>query len=371
MSEINSELIANIATSAINSYFTRNENSDVYIKKSEWDDYDIKYENDNPSNYSTDIYDDYEIYNSDIIYPLGSNLIYNIEYDNILISDLKIKIKLNNLEFSAENINKLLDINLCFRAGLSVINNLSMELNLLLAHILGKHQKEYDDFLEIPIIFLDLERNKFGNKYPLFLVKYLLTNIDVSNINDIANSGVIFSYRKYKTHNIDTYINTNIDTNIDSYKDCSGVSVQIQNTNYIFKNVDSKYNLNFNLICKIIIVKLIGHESFEDQISKIKLTLAGSQPIVWDYDQIMTYTIFGNTYYCVPLSPDIKSKKRLKKILLNKERGHGINFSGIDKIEISFEFFSRDFSCEIIGLSCLNLNISKYTCGMTGVLFVT
>lgn len=355
-----SEIIATSAKGAMNTYFMKSNIGEIYIPKSKWDDYDINY----PDNYDfdnsdNDIDDSYEIVNSDMIIPYRSEIEYEITYDYVLISDLRIKIKLNHYDIGNNYMNKLLHINLYFYVCGSIVSAFTMEINLLLANILEKNKKELDEFIELPIVFFDLEKNKFSNKFPLFLMDHSNIKIKIDNLDEIADNGIIITYKKY---NYKKLIITDI-INILEF-----VIIQIQFHSERFKNIGSIYRLPFNGICKMLIIKFFGINTLEDNIRRIKITLAeNSSPIIWDYDKIIRYNMYGNIYYCIPLSPEIQSKKGTKKLLSNKnENGYGINFSRIDQPKISFDYYYNNFYCDCLEITALNLNILRCLGGLAG-----
>lgn len=357
MSISGSEKIALTAKGAQNIWFTN-----AYVEKSTWDDqitdYCYNFENDTSSIYNDD---DYEIYESEpYLYKSNNRFCHIIKFDHVLISDLRIKIKLNQYYLEEKDKDKLLDLTLYFDTGGSCVNMLSMNNNLLLAHILGKKKKEYDTTIELPIIFFDMEKNYFDGKFPLFLARYHEIRIHVYDYADIIKNGVIFQYRRYKMNHVSN-----------TEKIClQSMIIQSQYTGRDdFRGIDAKYKLYFNHICKLLIINFFKINSLESGVLQVKLSLDGADPIIWDDDEIIKCTLFGNTYYIISLSPESKSKKSIWKLFSNKVAGYGINFSRIDRAEISFEFSSSAFHCEHIQVTALNLNIMRYFSGQVGTAY--
>lgn len=360
LAEYDSEAIVKISRGSMNNYF-KNSSGEIYIPKSEWDNYDLKYIEDSDLNKDDDISDDYEIIDSDILFPKNSEVRCDIRYEDILISDLKIKIKIDDYDKDLNN-NNLLNNKLLFYIGGSIVMELSMEINLLLAKLSEKNKKEYDDLIEIPVVLFDLQKNKL-KKFPLFLVNYQVVSIviKITDNDSIIKNGVIFSYRKYKCNKSNSAINiSSIEYPI----------IQTQNIQKILSNGCRQIKLdNLNSICQMLIIKLVDNNTFEDSIKKIILSLCDCDPIIWEDDEIIKYNICGNILYCIPLSPDIKSKKRMKKIFNNNENGYGINFSKIDKSILTFEFYCDNSYDYILSLTALNLNIIRIVGGAGCVVF--
>lgn len=313
---------------------------DIYLPKSKWDNYDIAYRDDITNNDSNDDYscDDYEVIKSNIIKPYSGHCYYLIEYDQSLISDLKMRIKLNQFTLEDNHKSAILNMELIFiiRHVNGIRYCLLMETNLILANILGKKIKHYDDIIEIPIIFFDMVKSEFKGKFPLFMMKngWLTLEIHLGNTVKNFSNGINFSYRKYP------YQDTTIKPNIFDPEVIQDVLIIDQ----IFMDVDDRYQLYWHGICKVLIIQFKEVNSYDNGIQRVKLSLNDSNPIIWEHDEIIKYKILGYTYYCIPLSPEIRSKKNIKKIFSNKVNGYGIN-SCVDNAEISFDYFSNDFSC--------------------------
>jgi len=373
-----SELSAQIAVGSISMYFKDKDKKyrEQYINRNDWNDFDMSgkidydYSDNCNDNDDTCLYDkdNYEIVRTDFIY---SNDDHEIRHEPVndlaVLSDLVMVIKRS--EIGDENINDILSrqIYLKLEIGGFDVMSLDMLMNLFLMKIFNRNIKEYDDYIEIPLILFDFNKNnKLTNrKLPLFTLTHHQVQIKIKGLNKSISSG--FKYCKYKVPLSKVYNNDRLLHSLETF------IIETQTLMYIKSDV---YKLSFNHPCKIILVKFLNScndDDYYDQdydfdkIKQIKLSLNGAKPIIWDNDEgeIMKFRICGQCIYAISLSPEFKSKKNIKKIFLGEECGYGINFSRIDNSFLSFDLY-ESISYTDVHISTFNVNIMRYMSGMCG-----
>ena len=70
--------------------------------------------------------------------------------------------------------------------------------------------------------------------------------------------------------------------------------------------------------------------------------------------------------YVISLSPELKSKKCIKKIFKGNEGGNGIGFTKIKKVDISFDYYDQKLVCDKVEINALGLNVVRFTGGICG-----
>lgn len=130
------------------------------------------------------------IVESDVILPENDIYTFTMENENVVVSDLFLIISHQDYDFDNFNI---LGSRIRLQIDNCIVYEIDMDVNLVMAKIVGKKIKQYDNIIEIPIIFFDLEKSLIYNKYPLF-------NTTTQNIKiflPLTNCSLSLKYKKY------------------------------------------------------------------------------------------------------------------------------------------------------------------------------
>ena len=135
------------------------------------------------------------------------------------------------------------------------------------------------------------------------------------------------------------------------------------------KQIDNLYKINFSLINKFLIIKIITDDYDLLNIQSINLYLNGTSPINFNIyqDEIHEMSLFDNKYIIISLSPSFKNISELQN---NLRRGninqYGIDMSRIDKTQLEINDISSNTDIDICSVY---INIVRVMSGMMGAAF--
>lgn len=375
-----------------------NARESTWIEKNNWDNFDICDEINHSEHLETNTFldesNEYEIINirervgNSSHHGKKNNVTYYIKSGPYIASNLTMKINRTDID-DMENIFYLFKF--C-RFQLLVSGMITFDLdfvtNLFLIKLLNRSIREYDDIIEIPLILFDLNKQNetYGSKLPSVdasdkcaLPIFLLHNDDVTlriiNYNKDIKMNLTYHCHKLNNNNLEKYSRTLLLHNLQKIYDstefwtieCQNYCTKISNT----INYSHGYEIKFKHICKLLFIrfdqddvnknKIYDSDLCCDFIKKISLSLNKTNTISWDNEdgEILMFRFLGNYVYVISLSPEFKSKKNIKKILLGEEHGIGINFSNIGTAILNMEFYTNANSVpyDNIHISVLNVNI--------------
>lgn len=356
-----SDILAQIAVGAQNSYFNSS-----YISKNKWDEEYLR-------NSLTDKLYDYDEsmdFREPLTYELqmkgtGTKKVFTIEHtikDTCEISDLRLHIKLTDFNSSIRNhiLNWSIDLNI----GGSRVDNMDMITNLFLCKAMKKKIRETNEELIIPIILFDVSSYA---KFPLYLLYWHEVSININTQNEPFELSMF----------VDKYY-IDVDPEKSTRFECALCQTQL----WKFENTDELKNIRFEHPTQFMYVVFDSEDIFtQPQLSKIFLHLNGLEPIRWEtyLDEIICVKLFDKIICIVSLISDIRTIKDIRKMF--KEIKHniiktqnktkfdipaGINFSRIDKTNISFEFNNSECDNSNVSgrIGVMNLNIQRFMQGM-------
>lgn len=350
-----SDIVAQISRGAQNNYFNAS-----YISKNEWDDEYLR-QSLTDKLYGHDKYMDFREPTTYKISP--QQISKNIVHFEIIpkdsnpceISNLRLHIKLNNFNESLRT--HILHIGIKLIIGGSYIIEMPMITNLFLCKIMKKKIKDTDEELIIPLVLFDMSSH---DKFPLYRLTWHSIKIEISDIKCFDISLFVDKY----------------DVETSNEKPFTSIICQTQYN--IFNNMKTVF---FNHPVQFMCIELDDEDVFtQRKISKISLSLNGFSPIVWDSyrDEILYVKIFDKIISFVSFIPNIKTIKDIRKMFkeIKVERMNnkkfdirsGINFSRIDKSNISFET-DEITNNKFRTITGINLNIMRFTHGMCAIAF--
>lgn len=293
----------------------------------------------------------------------GRTKIVHIPLEYVCISDLYLVYKKSDFEFT---INKYKDTCISLIIGGSQIYILSLFYIMIIANMIDKKIKEFDDEIKIPLVLFDLSKynSSLGNKFPLFAMKYHEVSITIVDGFPITDARI--EYRKYKlkqTHirGISVY---DISYELAMLDPQRGFTTQFNN--------EFLYNINMgNQYCpaKLLIIHDKENTNYLNPIEEIQL-IHHNKTYTWNYDrgEIMKLKIFDKIAYIISLDPEYRSVKQLKNMVKkfnSWNKNNGIVFSKDDKITIKFAT-DNDPTNNYILIYEMRYNIGRFMSGMFG-----
>lgn len=367
-----SELFANIARGAVNNIYKGEYILSENWEKLEYDDIekDIIVEQKNLEKMDSKMNYDY-IAEEKVIKTEGVYM-FNIG-DSHWAKDFYLKIYHNNINESI--FDHIKDWTVTMNIGGQKIFSFNIITHILMAELKGKKIVYDEDFIKIPLIFIDL----FGErKLPTIAFPYHRADVTVAKTGNKTVS------LKCKMELVFSDIRClDIDKQSQKIEKLCNYSkeylVMQKNITYSKLYTISPENMiKFNGLGKLLFIRFIPKNKdivVEPSLTEIHLSFNGLNPMIYRDNDLIRLTVLGETFYCISFFPNIKSKSALKKIFRHKLKSNtdnakvhfsGINFSRIDTTKITF-IMDPDINNYDVEFNLITSNILHVTCGMAGV----
>ena len=303
-----------------------------------------------------------------------------------IINNVYLKMELDSSfeELSSEEKYAILDSDIEFTIGGSIIDKIKL-LSCLFHHLcLGKSIIEKDNIIQIPIYdFNSLlykatkNGNRFGNLKGLPLVAIYYHEICFSLF-----SPKILSNFKINLVLEGKIIDTPERKDMALNNDLEFLVFQ----NNIYEHKEKYYNninLRFNNQSKFMLIyfkpKVFTSTNFWDlsleypQLENAKLNFNGGSLDFSDEDgEILSFEFFGITIYLLPYSNDVDTWEKIKESFGNiyENFNHSfINFSRLDNVKLNLDISGNKENFYIV-INNINFNIIHFKSGMAGLKFV-
>ena len=365
-----SELFASIAEGAVNNAYKGEYILSERWEKSEYDDIekDIIMEQKNLEKMDSKL--NYDYIAEEKVIQIERNHQFNIG-DSHWAKDFYLKIYHNDINESI--FDHIKDWTVAIHIGGQTLFSFNIITHILMAELKGKKIVYGEDFIKIPLIFIDL----FGErKLPTIAFPYHRADITVSATRKPVSL-------KCKMELVFSDIRC-----LDIDKQSQKLLKLNQPREYLVMQKNITYSklysispgnmIKFNGLGKLLFIRFIPKNKdivVKPSLTDIHLSFNGLDPMIYRDDDLIRLTVLGETFYCLSFFPNIKSKSALKKIFRQKLKSNrdnakvhfsGINFSRIDTTKITF-IMDRDIDNYNVTFDLITSNILSVTSGMAGM----
>ena len=254
--------------------------------------------------------------------------------------------------------------------GQGILTTIKMVNNLFLASLLNKKVIYEDDKILVPIVLLDL---MYPKKFPLYLLHCHTLEIEIGSLFKRTNMELKYNWCQSKnkkkgiTPRLTSSLSDGFEFNI----------LQISENSFFYNHPD-KVKIESYRPTQLLLFEIFDFDEISTNdavLQKVKLYLNGQKPIVFSSDmgEIIKFNILDRVIYAMSLCSKFRYKEDIKRLFF-RDTGkfslpEGINFSGIEKKEISFEF-DMPFKGSV-KISYLNTNLLRVMYGMAGLAYAS
>ena len=366
-----SELFASIALGTVN-----NAHKGKYIMRENWEklEYDdiekeLMKEQENLEKMDSKL--NYDYVAEEKVVQLKNNYQFNIG-DSHWAKDFYLKIYNNDINESI--FDHIKDWIVSMNIGGQTLFSFNIITHILIAELKGRKIVYGEDYIKIPLIFIDL----FGDtKLSTIAFPYHHTEITVSHRSKQSSFECKMELLFLDVRCLD--INKQ-SQKIEKLSSSREYLVMQKNITYWKSNFSSKNIFKFNGLGKLLFIRFIPKNNefiLEPSLTEIHLSFNGLNPMIFKEDDFIRLSVLGETFYCISFFPNIKSKSALKNIFRQKLKSNrdnakvhfsGINFSRIDTTEINFIMDQVNDNYDV-EFNLITSNILRVVGGMAGLVY--